>query len=143
MSFDITGIGSIFDFGSKLIDKIWPDKTEAEKAKLALLQLQQAGEFKELELQQQIAIEQIKVNAVEAQSGSVFVSGGRPAAMWVCVSGLAYTFILQPLLAWAATILKYPIPPVIDTSALMQLLVGMLGLAGWRSLDKKNNVASK
>lgn len=46
---DLTGIGSIFDFGSKIIDKLFPDKAEAERLKLELLLQQQAGEFKELE----------------------------------------------------------------------------------------------
>ncbi len=34
MGFDITGLGAVFSMGSKIIDKIWPDKVEAEKAKL-------------------------------------------------------------------------------------------------------------
>ena len=46
---DITGLGAVFDFGSKIIDKLFPDKTEAEKLKLELLKQQKAGEFKELE----------------------------------------------------------------------------------------------
>ena len=143
MGFDITGLGSIFDFGSKIIDKIFPDKTVAEAAKLKMFELQQQGEFKEIDNDFQLTLEQIKVNAIEAASPNMFVSGGRPAAMWVCVGGLAYTFILQPLLAWGALIAEVPVPPVIDTSMLLQLLIGMLGLAGWRSFDKSKNVASK
>lgn len=77
MGLDITGLGSLFDFGSKIIDKIFPDKTEAEKAKLAMLQLQQQGEFKELEAELAILSEQSKVNLEEAKSSNLFVSACR------------------------------------------------------------------
>ncbi len=140
---DITGIGSIFDFGSKVIDKIWPNAEDAQKAKLAMLQMQQAGEFKELEAQLELAKGQMEVNKVEAASGSIFVSGARPAAMWVCVGGMFYTFIGYPMFTWVAFLLKVAGPPQIDSTMLIQLLVGMLGLAGWRSMDKANGVASK
>lgn len=143
MSFDITGIGSIFDFGGKLLDKIFPNKEEAEKAKFALLQLQQAGEFKEMELQQQVALEQIKTNAVEAASGSLFIGGWRPGAGWCCVAGLAYTFLIQPIGSWIAIWYGKPVLPALDTTVLMELLLGMLGLGGLRSYDKKQGTASK
>ena len=140
---DITGIGSIFDFGSKVIDKLFPDKNEAEKAKIAMIQLQQEGAFKELELEYKAAAEQIAVNMKEAEHPSVFVSGARPAAMWVCVAGFGYNFIIFPLLSWASLNLSWQVPPVIDSTIMMNLLFGMLGLAGFRSYDKKNGVASK
>ena len=140
---DITGIGSIFDFGSKVIDKLFPDKNEAEKAKIAMIQLQQEGAFKELELEYKAAAEQIAVNMKEAEHPSVFVSGARPAAMWVCVAGFGYNFIIFPLLSWASLNLSWQVLPVIDSTIMMNLLFGMLGLAGFRSYDKKNGVASK
>lgn len=141
MGLDITGLGSLFDFGSKIIDKIFPDKTEAEKAKLVMLQLQQAGEFKEIESELAVLTEQSKINLEEAKSSNLFVSGARPAAMWVCVSGLLYTFLLQPIFSWISLVMKYQAPPVIDTGLLIQLLMGMLGLAGLRTFEKKNGVA--
>jgi len=143
MGFDITGLGSVFDFLSKGIDKIFPDADARDKAKLEMLKLQQAGEFKELELEFENAKQQLAVNAEQAKNPSVFVSGGRPAAMWVCVFGLFYTFIGHPLLSWVSLINKMAVPPTIDTSLLIQLLIGMLGLAGFRSFDKRNGVASK
>lgn len=45
MAFDLDGI---FDFGSKVIERIWPDPTEAEKAKIRLAELAQNGELAEL-----------------------------------------------------------------------------------------------
>ena len=136
MGLDITGLGSLFDFGSKIIDKIFPDKTEAEKAKLAMLQLQQQGEFKELEAELAILSEQSKVNLEEAKSASLFVSGWRPSVGWVCSSGLFYSALLQPILK-AFNVEA----PVTDTSVLIQMLFALLGIAGMRSWEKSKGVA--
>jgi len=141
MAFD--PLTAALDIGGKLIDRLWPDPAQRDAAKLAMLKLQQEGEFKQLDQDFQLALEQAKINGIEAANPSIFVSGGRPAAMWVCVLGLFYTFFAQPLLAWVSTMAKFPAPPVLDTGVLVQLLLGMLGLAGWRSMDKANNVASK
>lgn len=136
MGLDITGLGSLFDFGSKIIDKIFPDKTEAEKAKLAMLQLQQQGEFKELEAELAILSEQSKVNLEEAKSASLFVAGWRPSVGWVCSSGLFYSALLQPILK-AFNVEA----PVTDTSVLIQMLFALLGIAGMRSWEKSKGVA--
>jgi hypothetical protein len=136
-------ITAVLDLGAKVIDKIFPDPAQRDAAKLKMMELQQQGEFKQLDYDFQLALEQAKVNAVEAASGSTFVSGGRPAAMWVCVMGLFYTFIAQPLATWASSIGNVAGPPKIDTDLLVQLLIGMLGLAGIRSWDKTKGVAAK
>ena len=135
MGLDITGLGSLFDFGSKIIDKIFPDKTEAEKAKLAMLQLQQQGEFKELEAELAVLSEQSKVNLEEAKSANLFVSGWRPSVGWVCSSGLFYSALLQPILK-AFNVEA----PVTDTSVLIQMLFARLGMAGMRSWEKSKGV---
>lgn len=143
MSLDITGIGSIFDFGSKIIDKLFPDKDAADKAKVALLQLQQQGEFKQMELEFNNAIEQMKVNAIEASSSSIFVAGWRPAIGWVCVSAYAFNYLLLPLMNWGAKWIE-PTAPIIlslDTGELTTLLFGMLGIGGLRTYEKIKKVA--
>ena len=45
MAFDIT---KIFDFGTTIIERIWPDPTEAEKAKIRLAEMAQNGHLAEL-----------------------------------------------------------------------------------------------
>jgi len=82
---DITGLGAVFDFGSKIIDKLFPDKTEAEKLKLALLQQQQAGEFKDLEMR-------FSAIVAEANSQDPWTSRARPSFMYVM-----YTLLLAAL----------------------------------------------
>ena len=43
-------IGGVVDLISKGLDRIFPDKAERDKAKLALIQAQQDGQLKELEI---------------------------------------------------------------------------------------------
>ena len=145
MGFDITGLGSVFDFGSKIIDKIFPDKTAADKAKFDLLTMQQQGELKGLENDFNLALEQIKTNAVEAESPSTFVSGWRPFCGWVCGCALAYNYVVMPFIVYFAKLASATAPtmPVLDMGTLMTLLMGMLGLGAMRSYDKQNGVASK
>lgn len=141
---DITGLGSVFDFGSKVIDKLFPDKTEAERVKLELFKAQQAGELAELTAQWDNAKAQAAVNQVEAGSASLFVSGARPFIMWICGVGLGMQFLVAPSIMWGAAILgKTLVLPALDMGTLLTLLLGLLGLGGMRTVEKLSGVARK
>ena len=140
MSFDLTGFGAAFGLVGKVIDKIFPDKEAADKAKLELLKMQQAGEFKELEAELQKAQMQVNVNVEEAKSFSNFRGGWRPFVGWVCGLGLLYSVLLQPLITaliqtFVPGYAQYKMPNV-ETEVLMTLLLGMLGLGGYRTFEK-------
>ena len=87
---------------------------------------------------------QTGINEKDAQSEDWFQRRWRPAAGWVCVLGLAYQFLLHPLLTWcwsamqAAHIVSIGLltPPPLDVEYLLSLLMGMLGIGGMRSFDK-------
>jgi len=137
MSIDVTGLGSVFDFGSKIIDKIWPNKDEAEKAKLALAQLQQTGELQKLAQDFELAKGQSVINTEESKSPSLFVSGWRPAIGWICGMALFYNYIFMPLFTYVAVwIGNAPAMPALESGELMTLLFGMLGLGGLRTYEK-------
>jgi len=127
-------VTALLDIGSKVIDKIWPDPIERDKAKLELLRLQQSGELA-------VIVGQMEINKVEAASTSLFVAGWRPGVGWTCVFGLAYSFVAQPLLAWGSNIWTIPVPPELDMGTLITLLGGMLGLGGLRTAEKMKGVA--
>jgi hypothetical protein len=139
---DITGIGSVLDFGGKLIDRIWPDPAQRDAAKLELFKAQQAGEFKELDQVFELAKGQIGINAVEAASPSGFTSGWRPAIGWVCAAALAYQYVGRPVLQLGFGLAGQVLPPLpgID-GELWQLMLGMLGLGGIRTYEKVKGVA--
>ena len=91
---------------------------------------------------QELAKGQLEVNKVEAASKSMFVAGWRPAVGWVCVLGMASNYILIPFanfgLALAASDI---VVPLIDTSTMMPVLMGMLGLGAMRSVEKVQGVS--
>lgn len=91
---------------------------------------------------------QMSVNEKEAQHKSVFVAGWRPAIGWIGAAALAYQFILYPLLTWLWVVLQayelipkgLAVPPVLPADALYSIVLGMLGIGGMRSLDKRKGV---
>ena len=128
----------------KVLDKFFPDPAVKQQAQLQILQLQQAGEFKELDSQLQRDLSQADINKVEAASPDFFRGGWRPAVGWVCVVGLLYDFLTQPLLSWASNAFWHvAIPPQLDISVLMTLVGGMLGLGGMRTAERLNGVIAK
>ena len=129
-------IGGLLDAGLKILDKVLPDPTQKAAAQLELLKLQQAGEFKALEADLQLVLAQTEVNKIEAAAPDPFKSNWRPAAGWVCVLGLLYQFLAQPLTAWASAINGWPVPPVLQLGDLYGLLFGMLGLGAYRSVER-------
>jgi len=134
-------IPAIFEIGSKLIDRLFPDPQKKAEAQLELLKLNQAGEFKQIEAELAMNLAQTDINKVEAASMSKFVSWWRPAVGWVCVLGLTYSFLGQPVLSWVASFFAKPAAPEIDTGTLLTLLAGLLGFGGMRMLEKIKGVA--
>jgi len=138
MGLDITGLGAIFDFGGKVIDKIFPNKDDADKAKIAMLELSQKGELQQLAQEFELAKGQLAINDTEAKHPSLFVSGWRPAVGWVCVAAYAFNYLIMPLANWIAKFLVANAPSIValDTGELTTLLFGMLGIGGLRTFEK-------
>lgn len=88
---------------------------------------------------------QLEINKQEAQHKSLFVAGWRPSVGWVCSLALAWNFIFQPLLSWIffSYGLDLEDAPRLDTGELTTVLLGMLGLGGLRTYEKRLNVASE
>jgi hypothetical protein len=133
-------IGTLIDAGLKILDKVIPDPEQKAAAQLELMRLQQAGEFKELEAQTQINLAQAEINKVEAASDDRFKSGWRPFIGWVCGWGLAYHYLVRPLLPWLVIVIEsrgtnVPPLPSLDAS-LFELVMGMLGLGVLRTVEK-------
>ena len=127
------GVDDAIAAGLRVLDKFVPDPEAKAKAEAELRNSLQAWDKA-----------QADVNAVEAASASVFVSGWRPFIGWVCGAALAYQYVGAPLIVWLATSAHVPLapPPKLDGS-LWELMFGMLGLGGLRTLEKIRGVASK
>ena len=83
---------------------------------------------------QDIAMAQIAVNKEEAK-GNWFQSSWRPATAWVCVLGFMMNFLVSPI----ANAFGVDIPQA-DTSVMMPVLMGMLGLGGLRTFEKTKGI---
>ncbi len=84
---------------------------------------------------QEALLAQIEVNKAEA-SGNWFQASWRPLCGYVCVLGLMVNFLVSPIAAGFGFIV-----PQADTSVMLPILTGMLGLAGMRSFEKVKKVA--
>lgn len=131
-------VSLLLGIGNKLIDHFFPDANQAAAAKLELLKMQQNGDL-------QVMASQMEINKIEAQNPSLFVSGWRPFIGWGCGVAFLYAALFEPLIRFISTVIfKYNGAfPVIDTQLTLQILLGLLGLAGMRSWEKKEGVASK
>lgn len=132
-------IGPILELGKGLINRFFPDPKQAAEAQLELLKMAQNGELAQLAADTEIAKAQLAVNQAEASSNNAYASSWRPTVGYTCVAGLMYTFLLQPLLPWFADLFGATVAPLptLDTNVLMTLLLGMLGIGGMRSFDKR------
>jgi hypothetical protein len=126
----------------KVIDRVIPDPAQRDAMKLQFQQLEQAGEFKQLEADLAANLAQTEINKIEAASPSLFKSGWRPAVGWVCVAGVGYTFLARPIVTFVSSLFGGPAAPPIDTSELMALLLTLLGVGGMRMWEKFKGVAS-
>lgn len=127
---DITGLGAISELASTVVNKIWPDKSEAEKQQLAAAVMVVQG--------------QLDINKAEAGNPSVFVSGWRPFIGWVCGSACAWNWIGLPIAKTALAVWGHPIvlAPA-DLTEMLPVLLGMLGLGGLRTWEKIKGVAAR
>jgi|TARA_B100000161_G_scaffold251380_1_gene210386 hypothetical protein len=84
---------------------------------------------------------QIEVNKVEAKHRTVFVAGWRPFTGWVCATALAYHFILEPVIVFVLALYNIQLTlPQFDMGSLLTVLMGMLGLGGLRTYEKKQGL---
>jgi len=130
------GIDGITGLLSGALDKIFPDAAERDKAKIRMLELQQAGQFKELDAAMSAIM-------AEANSEHKFVALARPMFLYVI-----YVFILSALPMGALFAYDPSMAANVATgvnqwlSAIPEAYItlfgmGYLGYSGARSLDKR------
>ena len=133
-------MSGLLDVGSiiEAVGKVAGDLITTDKEKMQL-------ELEGRKLDQALDLAQIEVNKVEAASSSLFTSGWRPYIGWGCGTAFLYSALFEPMLRFIAQVVfdyKGPFPQL-DTNMTMQVLFGMLGMAGMRAWEKGKGVASK
>lgn len=110
-----------------IIDNIFT----SEEEKLTLSNVKQR-------LSQNVDLAQSEINKVQAGHRSMFIAGARPFLLWVCGVGLAMAFIVNPMIEYISPgneVINVPI------DAMMELVLGMLGLSGLRTIEKIKGVS--
>lgn len=118
----------IFD----IIDKAIPDRDAAEKAKHELA-------MKTLDIQAQLQLGQIETNKAEAASDGIFKGGWRPFIGWTCGVALGWYFMGYDIAQWLLAVTRATVPPIAKPAGfeyLFELVLAMLGLAGFRTFEK-------
>ena len=144
---DVTGIGravegagvvatAISGIVDRVMDAAFPDPAKKASAEATALRAQ-------VEAMMAPLAGQIETNKIEAASSSVFVAGWRPFIGWVCGAALVYQYLAAPLLPWVVNVAggHAPAMPSLDGN-LWELMFGMLGIAGLRTYEKAQGVAS-
>ena len=118
-----------------LLDKFIPDADQ--KAKLA----HEIATMSEKHTQEAL-LAQLEINKAEAQSGSLFKGGWRPAVGWTCAIAFLYHFILKDLIIFGCAIggVELPELPEFDMGTLLTVLGGMLGIGGLRTYEKQKGL---
>ena len=127
-------LNSLINPVTKLLDKVIEDKDTKNAIAFELSTMAEKHA-------QELAKGQLDVNKVEAAHKNLFVAGWRPAVGWVCCLGMAGNFLIIPLANFALALSSSPITiPLIETSEMMPVLRGMLGLGAMRTVEKTKNV---
>ena len=126
------GLDDAIAAGLKVIDKFVPDPAAKQQA--------------ENDLRESLSnwdAAQNRVNEAQANSDNLFVSGARPAILWILAFALAYSYVIVPIGMWVAQVrgLNIPKPPVLDNN-LWELMFGLLGMGGLRTYEKIKGVAA-
>ena len=118
-----------------LLDKFIEDKDQ--KAKLA----HEIATMSEKHTQEAL-LAKLEINKAEAQSGSLFKGGWRPAVGWTCAIAFLYHFILKDLIIFVCAIAGLTMPdlPSFDMGTLLTVLGGMLGIGSLRTYEKQKGL---
>lgn len=145
-------LGPILGIAGKLLDRLIPDPEARAKALKEMAELEQKGELAFLNADLQVISGQLEVNKMEAQHGGLFKGGWRPFVGWTCGIAFAYHFVVRDVIVSMASIVAFytdgasPFPvsllPQLDTASLMTVLLGMLGIGGLRTYEKRKTQAS-
>lgn len=126
------GIDDAIGAGLKILDKFVPDpaaKAQAEKELRDSLLAWDTG--------------QMQINANEASNPNFWVSGARPALLWICAIGFGWHYIAYPALFFIGSLFHVtgmPMTSGID-GGLFELAIALLGLGGMRTYEKIKGVA--
>lgn len=137
----ISILTSILPILGGVLEKVIPNTAERERVKLELEAKLLEQESKLIEALVKTDVIQAEINKADAESGDKFKSYWRPGLAWVCVLSFAWHTLLQPLVVFFSALAgETVVLPVFDAGMLNTVLFGILGLAGYRTYEKKSGI---
>jgi len=128
--------GSLVDSVGKIIDSVHTSEEEKGQIKLKLK-----------ELENEINKKQMDINLADAQStatgiGGIMQRSWRPLIGMSCALAIAWEYVLKQFIMFllAAFSIEHAPLPELDMATLFPLVTALLGMAGLRSFEKKNNL---
>lgn len=123
-------VGKLIEAVAPIVDRLIPDPEKKQRMMVELV-----------ETLAKFDLAQLDVNKAEAQHASVFVAGWRPFIGWVLGMGIAYSFLLAPILGGVIALWRPGfVMPAVD-GHLWELVFAMLGMGALRSFDKLRDTA--
>lgn len=134
--------GPVFDIIKQVLGGLGLDPEAKATAQKQALEVLINGTFDQ-QSNQALALAQIKVNEEDSAGQSPMQRNGRPFILWTCGVALAWDTVLRPVLAYTAVAAGHPLPeiPNLSTDQLYGLLFGILGLGGYRTVEKIKGAA--
>lgn len=130
----LLGAGDVVRAVGDSLDKLFTSDDERNEKRLEVVKAERDFSLAALQVLGKSDEKQADVNIEEIRSGSIFMAGWRPAIGWIGVVGLAYQFVVYPLLLWLPIGGEPPKP--LDAAVLFSMITGMLGIGAMRSFDK-------
>lgn len=124
-------VSSVANLGNTILDRVIPDPAQANAAKQEWAKIAYSGDAA-----------QMAVNLADANSGSFFRAGWRPALGWVCVLACAWNWVFMSLTKFFFLLfgLNINVQPA-SLTEMLPILIGMLGLGGYRTVERLNGKA--
>jgi hypothetical protein len=133
MGIGIPILGDLIDGVKDIVSELIVDPDKKAEINLELARL--ADEADKRLHEEMIA--QAETNKVEAGHRSIFVAGWRPFIGWVSGAGVAWTFVVGPVVEWISRLSGWTGQmPELEVGQLMALITAMLGVGVMRSFDK-------
>ena len=128
--------GSLVETVGKVIDSVHTSEEEKGQIKIKLQ-----------ELENEINKKQMDINLADAQStatdiGGIMQRSWRPLIGMSCALAIAWEYVLKQFIMFilAAFNIEHAPLPELDMATLFPLVTALLGMAGLRSYEKKNNL---
>lgn len=79
---------------------------------------------------------QVDINKIDAQSSNIFQAGWRPFIGWACGIGIAYSYVVAPILS---QLFGLKIADL-STGELLTLVLALLGMTSTRTFEKMKGI---